>query len=58
LRLLPGSGAWTGLLVAHVWGMQPRRVWGPFYAGCTAATALATALVATGAWAFPIIYGP
>ena len=54
---IPGSGAWTGVLVAHVFGLTWRKVAPAFYVGVVGATALATALVQAGLSAFPFFYG-
>ena len=45
---IPGSGAWTGVLVAHIFGMHWKDSWRYFYAGVVGATALVTFLAATG----------
>ncbi len=45
---VPGSGAWTAVLVAHILGISWKEAWRYFYAGVAAATALVTVLVATG----------
>lgn len=49
---LPGSGAWAGVLVAHIFGMHWRHTWRYYYAGVAAATALVTFLVASGQFLF------
>lgn len=49
---LPGSGAWTGVLIAHIFGLQWRHAWRYYYAGVVAATVLVTILVETGRIAF------
>jgi uncharacterized membrane protein len=48
---LPGSGAWSGVLVAHVFGLEWRKTWSYFYAGVVASTFLVAGLVVTGRWA-------
>lgn len=53
---LPGSGAWTGVLLAHVFGLPWKKVAPAFYVGVVAATALAVFLVETGRRAFPFFY--
>lgn len=49
---LPGSGAWTAVVVAHIFGIGWRDAWRYFYAGVVAATALVVVLVQFGwvAW--------
>lgn len=54
---LPGSGAWTGMLVAHLFGLPWKKVAPAAYAGCVGATVLAVALVEAGLLAFPFFYG-
>lgn len=49
---VPGSGAWTGVLVAHIFGMDWKHTWRYFYAGVVGATWLVTMLVYLGLWAF------
>lgn len=49
---LPGSGAWAGVLLAHIFGMHWKHTWRYYYAGVAAATALVTFLVATGRFFF------
>lgn len=48
----PGSGAWSGVLVAHVFGLQWKKTWSYYYAGVVASTFLVTILVVTGNWVF------
>jgi len=48
---VPGSGAWAGVLVAHVFGLTWKKAWSYYYAGVVAATFLVTVLVETGRWA-------
>ncbi len=45
---VPGSGAWTGIFVAHIFGLRWKDSWRYFYAGVVGATALVTFLTATG----------
>ena len=54
---LPASGAWTGVLVAHFFGLPWRKVAPAYCVGCVAATAIAVALVEAGLLAFPFFYG-
>lgn len=49
---LPGTGAWTGVLVAHLFGLRWRDAWMHYYAGVVIATFLVTVLVASGNWVF------
>ncbi len=49
---IPGSGAWSGVLVAHIFGLPWQKTWRYFYAGVAAATALVTVLVTTGNFVF------
>ncbi len=55
---VPLSGAWTGLVVGHLFGLKRRQVAGPYYVGIVGATALAVALVHGGKLAFPFFYNP
>ncbi len=48
---VPGSGAWSGVLVAHVFGLRWKKAWSYYYAGVVASTFLVTMLVVTGRWA-------
>ena len=48
---LPGSGAWAGVLVAHVFGLTWTKAWRYYYAGVVASTFLVAILVETGRWA-------
>lgn len=48
---VPGSGAWSGVLVAHVFGLTWKKAWSYYYSGVVIATFLVTILVATGRWA-------
>lgn len=48
---LPGSGAWSGVLVAHIFGLEWKKAWSYYYAGVVTATFLVTILVVTGRWA-------
>lgn len=45
---VPGSGAWSGVLVAHIFGLRWKEAWRYYYFGVAAATALVTILVSTG----------
>ncbi len=49
---VPGSGAWTGVLVAHIFGLSWQKAWRFFYAGVAGATALVTILTSTGNFVF------
>lgn len=48
---VPGSGAWSGVLVAHVFGLQWKKAWSYYYAGVVISTFVVAILVATGRWA-------
>ena len=48
---IPGSGAWSGVLVAHVFGLTWKKAWSYYYAGVVLSTFLVTILVETGRWA-------
>ncbi|MGB1586202.1 MAG: COG2426 family protein [Thermoplasmatota archaeon] len=48
---IPGSGAWTGVLVAHVFGLTWKKAWSYYYSGVVIATFLVAVLVQTGRWA-------
>lgn len=45
---LPGSGAWAGVLVAHVFGLEWSKAWRFYYAGVVGATTMVIVLVVTG----------
>lgn len=45
---LPLSGAWSGVLVAHIFGLTWKKAWSYYYAGVVASTFLVTILVETG----------
>lgn len=48
---VPGSGAWSGVLVAHVFGLRWKKAWSYYYAGVVIATFVVALLVETGRWA-------
>jgi len=45
---VPGTGAWTGVLVAHLFGLSFKESIRYYYAGIVAACVIATALVQLG----------
>lgn len=45
---VPGTGAWTGVLVAHLFGLRFKESVRYYYAGIVAACVIATALVQLG----------
>ncbi len=49
---IPGTGAWSGVLVAHVFGIPLRASWRYYYAGIVVACFITTALVEAGVWGF------
>lgn len=49
---IPGTGAWSGVLVAHVFGIPLRATWRYYYAGIVVACFITTALVEFGLWGF------
>lgn len=49
---LPGTGAWSGVLVAHVFGIPLRQTWRYYYSGIVVACLITTAAVEAGLWGF------
>lgn len=49
---VPGTGAWSGVLAAHVFGLPLRKTWRFYYAGIVTACLLTVILVELGVWGF------
>ncbi len=49
---IPGTGAWSGVLVAHIFGLPLRETWRYYYAGIVVACLVTTAAVQAGVWGF------
>lgn len=49
---VPGTGAWSGVLVAHLFGIPLRQTWRYYYSGIVVACFITTAAVTAGVWGF------
>jgi uncharacterized membrane protein len=49
---IPGTGAWTGALAAHIFGLPFRKAVPYYYAGIVAACFITALAVEAGLWGF------